>query len=106
MSATAIQPSKSSEGAGVVDGVINWGRETAADLWQSFIDLVGGEAIKPAVAIAHRWRYALAEAVYAEHYLIDPERQLAACGDWCGGPRVEGAFLSGLETAEQLARLR
>ena len=35
MSATAIQPSKSSEGAGVVDGVINWGRETAADLWQS-----------------------------------------------------------------------
>ena len=74
----------------------------AADLWLNFSNMVGSNAVKPSVAIAHRWRYALAEAVHAERCLIDRNLRLAACGDWCGGPRVEGAFLSGLETAEQL----
>ena len=60
----------------------------AADLWQCFTEQVGGKATKPAVAIAHRWRYALAEAVYKERCLIDGNLRPAACGDWCGGPRV------------------
>ena len=78
----------------------------AADLWQNFLALLAAPAIKPAVAVAHRWRYALAEAVYADRYLIDHERQLAACGDWCGGPRVEGAYLSGLEASRALMQLQ
>jgi predicted NAD/FAD-dependent oxidoreductase len=27
--------------------------------------------------------------------LFDPQLGIGACGDWCGGRRVEGAFLSG-----------
>ena len=74
----------------------------AADLWQRWCSMQGIEAGKPAFATAHRWRYALAESVFAGRSLIDPPLRLAACGDWCGGPRVEGAYLSGLEVAERL----
>ena len=34
--------------------------------------------------------------------LIDPQLKLAACGDWCQGGRVEGAFVSGLQMSEAL----
>lgn len=44
---------------------------------------------------AHRWRYALPSVPLDEKFLFDSELMLGACGDWCGGPRVEGAFLSG-----------
>lgn len=50
---------------------------------------------------AHRWRHALPEPLPEDH-LFDPNLSLAACGDWCGGPRVEGAFLSGLAAADAL----
>lgn len=60
-----------------------------------------GLAPQPTVrVIAHRWRYALPVAPLADAFLIDDNAQLAACGDWCNGPRVEGAFLSGLALAE------
>lgn len=44
---------------------------------------------------AHRWRYALPTRVDPEPFLHEPELGIGACGDWCGGPRLEGAFLSG-----------
>ena len=46
----------------------------------------------------HRWRYAIPQVV-PEKYLYDTDAGLGFCGDWCGGPRVEGAFISGLELA-------
>jgi renalase len=52
----------------------------------------------------HRWRYARADAPLADPYLFDPAAGLAACGDWCGGPRVEGAWLSGRALAARLLR--
>jgi hypothetical protein len=50
-------------------------------------------------ATAHRWRHALPDPVLAEEALHDAALGLAACGDWCGGPRVEGALLSGIAAA-------
>ena len=35
-------------------------------------------------------------------YFFDPINHLAACGDWCVAPKVEGAFLSALSLAEAL----
>jgi hypothetical protein len=35
MSATAVQPSSGSTGSGLIDSVVDWGRETASDLWKS-----------------------------------------------------------------------
>ena len=56
--------------------------------------------------VAHRWRYALPIEPLPERFVIDLEANLAACGDWCGGPRIEGAFLSGHAMANAiLARI-
>ncbi|MGV3608516.1 MAG: NAD(P)/FAD-dependent oxidoreductase [Planctomycetaceae bacterium] len=53
-------------------------------------------------ATAHRWRYSRPATSLTESYLLDSANKLGACGDWCNGSRVEGAFLSGLALAEQL----
>jgi len=50
--------------------------------------------------VAHRWLYSGPKAPLSERYLFDRSLNLGACGDWCGGPRVEGAFLSGLALAD------
>jgi renalase len=55
-------------------------------------------------AVAHRWRYAIPLEPLSQRCLLDPQTHLGACGDWCGGPRVEGAYLSGLAMAERLMR--
>lgn len=54
---------------------------------------------------AHRWRYASPTEPLAETCLFDPDLQVGACGDWCGGPRVEGAFLSGTAMAGRVLGL-
>ncbi len=45
-------------------------------------------------AHARLWGNAIPEAVHPEKCLWDPELELGACGDWCEGPRVEGAYIS------------
>jgi len=52
--------------------------------------------------VAHRWRYALPIEPLPERFVLDLEANLAVCGDWCGGPRIEGAFLSGHAMAKAL----
>jgi len=37
-----------------------------------------------------------------ESSLWDEQHRLGACGDWCGGPRVEGALKSGMALAGQV----
>lgn len=51
---------------------------------------------------AHKWRYALPDPPLVERVLATSCGSLVACGDWCGGPRVEGAYLSGVAAAEHL----
>lgn len=51
-------------------------------------------------AMAHRWRYALPTQTHPWPYLAQDD--LIFCGDWCVGPRIEGALESGWATAEYL----
>lgn len=67
--------------------------EVGGELLREFARLVGRELTVASQSV-HRWRYAKPEPL-PEPYLFDPECGLAACGDWLGGPRVEGAFRSG-----------
>lgn len=57
---------------------------------------------QPKFATAHRWRFALPVEPLEQRHLFDRELSLGACGDWCGGPRVEGAFLSGVSLADAI----
>jgi len=56
--------------------------------------------IKPDTVGLHRWRYARVSTPLGHDFWVDEAAQLAACGDWCLGSRVEDAFTS----ASRLAR--
>jgi len=51
-----------------------------------------------------RWRYAKVIRPYGEPYLRDDDT-LFLCGDWCGGAKLEDAYVSGLEVAEGMLAL-
>ena len=56
----------------------------------------------PAFVGAHLWENAGVSNPLPESHLWDPSMGVGACGDWCGGPRIEGAFLSGLALANAI----
>lgn len=56
----------------------------------------------PSSVTIHQWRFAIPPRPLDQRSLFDAERKIGACGDWCGGPRVEGAFLSGVSMAERV----
>ena len=58
-----------------------------------------GRRVMTVHSVAHRWRYALPDPVTSDAALYDPTLMLGAGGDWCGGPRIEGALLSGIALA-------
>lgn len=51
---------------------------------------------------AHRWRFAR-PCTYVGEPLWNPRLRLGACGDWCAGPGIEDAWLSGTELADWVA---
>ncbi len=71
-------------------------------LLRGFFEAVGLPAVRPRQAVVHRWRFALPTRPLEQPYLFDATSRLGACGDWCGGPRVEGAFYSGIAMAGRL----
>jgi hypothetical protein len=75
-------------------------------LLEAFGSAVGAHLPEPLHCVAHRWRYALPTQPLAEASVFDRQLKLAACGDWCGGPRVEGAMLSGFAAAGRVLALR
>ncbi len=73
-------------------------------LLAAFESLVDQRVTEPSYLAAHRWRYAIPGDPLADECLWDAEAMIGVCGDWCGGPRVEGAFLSGMAIAGKLLR--
>lgn len=74
----------------------------AKQLLEVFRQVTGTANIKPTACVAHRWRYALPIEQLGAKFLSNRDDSLLAAGDWCDGPRVEGAFLSGLAVADRL----
>ena len=78
--------------------------EADASRWvqRAFAARVGRPLAQAAVA-AHCWRVALPVTPLAEPFLYDAQLGIGAAGDWCGGPRVEGAYCSGVALARAVA---
>ena len=70
--------------------------EVSHALVNEFWRAAGHPKVEAEYVAAHRWRYSQPLDPLAEPYVFDQGLQMGFCGDWCGGPRVEGAFLSGL----------
>lgn len=58
--------------------------------------------IDPRWTQLQRWRYSKVTSPYDGPYLKEDD-SLFFCGDWCGGAKVEAAYLSGLEVAEAIS---
>lgn len=50
----------------------------------------------------HRWRYALVTRPLGKPFHLLAEGSVGLCGDWCLGPRVEAAWLSGSALGREL----
>ncbi|MBN8231358.1 FAD-dependent oxidoreductase [Corallococcus macrosporus] len=80
--------------------------ETAEEMAPKLVEAFGkalGREVRAVEAVAHRWRFAMPSPPLETSSLFDPAFGLGACGDWCAGPRVEGAFLSGIALARRIA---
>ena len=57
---------------------------------------------RPTFMTARRWITAAPSNPLKEPFLWDPTLRIGAVGDWCGGPRLEGAFASGRALARSI----
>lgn len=73
-----------------------------AKLHKAFAEVTGIRA-EPAHVDSQRWLYAKTVAPLGTSHLWDAEQGLGVCGDWCIGHRVEDAYVSGLELAQDCA---
>jgi len=60
--------------------------------------------LSPTHVTAVRWQYATPMNPLSQAFLWDAEQRIGATGDWCNGPRVEGAYLSGISLAQEVLR--
>lgn len=74
----------------------------ARHLLRWFGNICGHAGREAAWLHAHRWRFARTAHAVPDAHHFDETMQLGICGDWCGGGRVEGAWLSGRALADTL----
>ena len=104
------KPGRETTDAWVVHASPSWSQEqidrspdsVLAPLLAAFWQATGASKVEPLFSAAHRWRYSIPVEPLAKQSIEDRAKKAVACGDWCGGPRVEGAYLSGLAAAEEL----
>ncbi len=85
--------------------VENWQTEPAVvaeEMLAAFWQATGSKPQQPIQLQAHRWKYAIPVDPPEQRCYSDGENRVVACGDWAGGPRVEGAFLSGMAAAGRI----
>ena len=74
--------------------------DVGAFLMEAFEDLIPAGLPRAFHGAAHLWRLATADPPLAVGAVRDPVSKITLCGDWCKGPRIEDAYLSGIAAAE------
>ena len=77
-------------------------QELQKEIVEAASDLTAIDLTTASYSTIHRWLYAAVSKGAEQPCLTDSSRKLIACGDWCLGGRVEGAWLSGKAAAEQV----
>ena len=81
--------------------LIDADRDTAAQtLLDDFFAQTGIEPAVPSHLTAHRWLYAMPNALSGDPARFDHVNQIGIAGDYLHSPRVEGAWISGHALAE------
>jgi photolyase PhrII len=91
----------------VLHSTVTWASENLELAHERAIESLIDEAEKAtgrkmppkSYANAHRWLYSRPADSLQAKSLWDESNSVGACGDWCGGPRVEGALKSGMALA-------
>ncbi len=87
--------------------IIDWPKEdAAAALLADFFAATGTAPTAPTHCDAHRWLYALPQAIKGEGARFDPALKIGMAGDYLHSPRVEGAWLSGRALAAAVSQER
>lgn len=73
-----------------------------ANMLAALADIVGKAVLQPKLIQLKQWHYANAQKLASAQVYMDANQQLAACGDWCISGRVESAFMSAMQLAQQL----
>lgn len=79
--------------------------EVHNQLLEEASQLLGEDLFKAEHQVLHRWLYASTRKPAEEPYLLDQTNQLACIGDWCIKGRVEAAFESGYQLAQDFQNL-
>jgi predicted NAD/FAD-dependent oxidoreductase len=79
--------------------------DTEAAMIEAASEVIGEALADAEVRRLHRWRYAMADPRTGPACFVDPDRQLAVCGDWCVDGRVEAAFISAMDLAARLEQV-
>lgn len=66
--------------------------------------IIGHDVGQAAHMSLHAWRYAKNATIPDWAVYCDTDMRLAACGDWCEGGRVEGAFIAAQNLAETIKK--
>ncbi|MGM0560512.1 MAG: NAD(P)/FAD-dependent oxidoreductase [Pseudomonadota bacterium] len=74
--------------------------EALLEQWQWQL---GGTLPEPCHLESHSWLYARVETPLSAPFLLDTDKGLSACGDWCLGARAEAAWDSGRQLGHMLA---
>ncbi|MBL8855112.1 MAG: FAD-dependent oxidoreductase [Planctomycetaceae bacterium] len=110
-SRNGTKPGRSASGESIViHATPQWTRqnwesppdEVATAMLTEFWRATGLSPQVPNSLQAHRWRYAIPSAPLDVEALASTDGRIVACGDWCSGARIEGAFLSGQAAAGRL----
>ncbi|TAD78351.1 MAG: FAD-dependent oxidoreductase [Sphingomonadales bacterium] len=87
--------------------LLDWPKdEVAQTLLADFFAATGSPPATPIHLDAHRWLYALPQALTGEGARFDPALGLGIAGDYLHSPRVEGAWLSGRALAGKVLQER